>query len=185
MLKRLTFMAWAAVFFVFLSLSSEDRVYKNWKREIREFDSWHGEVKKWAGANLFPGATILIDIPEWKDWEGPFRNKCLGTIRKPLYQKAFPRSSGHLRRLSLLLPMPRIIRLDSRRRYREDKTESPLKIAPEMILSPRSLKNLMLSQRIDFYLCSFSKYGLKTRALSAEGFRLLHSNPRLMIWSVK
>jgi hypothetical protein len=81
--------------------------------------------------------------------------------------------------------MPRLIRLDSRKRFREDEETSLLELAPGSSFSPQSLKILMLSRNIDFYICSFTDYRLKTQALSAEGFKLLHSNPRLMVWSVK
>ena len=184
-MKKLAFMTWGLIFFVFLFFSSEDRLFKNWKGELGEFVSWDGEIREWARVNLFPGAVILIDIPEWKDWDKPFSNKGLGNIRRSLYRKAFPRSSSYLKRLSPLVPMPRLIRLDSRKRFREDEETSPLELAPGSSFSPQSLKTLMLSRNIDFYICSFTDYRLKTQALSAEGFKLLHSNPRLMVWSVK
>jgi len=184
-MKKLTFPIWGFIFFVFLFFSFEDRLFKNWKEELGEFVAWDGEIREWSRVHLFPGATILIDIPEWEDWEGPFANKCLGNIRRSLYRKAFPRSRAYLKRLSLLLPLPRIVQLDSRNRFREDETASQLKISPESILSPQGLKTLMLSRTIDFYLCSFADYRLKTRTLSGEGFQLLHSNARLMVWSVK
>jgi len=183
--KKPTFLTWGLVFFAFLFLSSEDRVFKNWKHELGEFVSWDREIREWSRVNLVPGTTILIDIPEWKDWVGPFANRYLGNIRRPLYRKAFPRSSAYLKRLSLLLPLPRLVRLDSRKRFREDEKMSLPKIDPESLSSPSGLKTLMLSSGIDFYLCSFTDYGLKTRILSAGGFTLLHSNPRLMVWSVK
>jgi len=176
---------WGLIFFVFLFFSSEDRLFKNWKGELEAFVSWDGEIREWARVNLFPGAMILIDIPEWKDWDEPFANKGLGNIRRSLYRKAFPRSVIYLKRLSPQAPMPRLIRLDSRKRFREDEKTSLLKLTPEGSLSPDSLKRLMLSRNIDFYLCSFTDYSLKSRALNAEGFKLLHSNPRLMLWSVK
>jgi len=176
---------WGLIFFVFLFLSSEDRLFKDWKRELSAFVAWDGEIREWARVNLFPGAMILIDIPEWKDWDKPFLNKGLGNIRRFLYQKAFPRSSTYLKRLSPQAPMPRLIQLNSRKRFREDEKTSLLELAPEGFLSPNSLKTLMLSQNIDFYLCSFADYRLKTQALSSAGFQLLHSNPRLMLWSVK
>jgi hypothetical protein len=184
-MKKLTFMIWGLIFFVFLFFSSEDRLFKNWKEELGEFVSWDGEIREWARVNLFPGAMILIDIPEWKDWDKPFSNKGLGNIRRSLYRKAFPRSSNYLKRLSLLVPMPRLIRLDSRKRFREDEKTSLLELAPESFFSPQGLKTLMLLRNIDFYLCSFTNYKLKTQALNAAGFQLLHSNPRLMLWSVK
>jgi hypothetical protein len=184
-MKKLTFMIWGLIFFVFLFFSSEDRLFKNWKGELGEFVSWDGEIREWARVNLFPGAMILIDIPEWKDWDKPFSNKGLGNIRRSLYRKAFPRSVTYLKRLSPLVPMPRLIRLDSRKRFREDEETSLLELAPGSSFSPQSLKTLMLSRNIDFYICSFTDYRLKTQALSAEGFKLLHSNPRLMVWSVK
>ena len=81
--------------------------------------------------------------------------------------------------------MPRLIRLDSRKRFREDEKTSLLELAPESLFSPQGLKTLMLSQNIDFYLCSFTDYRLKTQVLKAAGFQLLHSNARLMLWSVK
>jgi hypothetical protein len=90
-----------------------------------------------------------------------------------------------LKRLSPQAAMPRLIRLDSRKRFREDEKTSLLKLTPEGSFSPQGLKTLILSQNIDFYLCSFTNYKLKTQALNAEGFQLLHSNPRLMLWSVK
>jgi hypothetical protein len=176
---------WGLIFFVFLFFSSEDRLFKNWKGELEAFVSWDGEIRKWAWVNLFPGAMILIDIPEWKDWDEPFANKGLGNIRRFLYRKAFPRSVIYLKRLSPQAAMPRLIRLDSRKRFREDEKTSLLKLTPEGSFSPQGLKTLILSQNIDFYLCSFTNYKLKTQALNAEGFQLLHSNPRLMLWSVK
>jgi len=184
-MKKLTFMIWGLIFFAFLFFSSEDRLFKNWKGELGEFVSWDGEIREWARVNLFPGAMVLIDIPEWKDWDKPFSNKGLGNIRRSLYRKASPRSSNHLKRLSPQAPMPRLIRLDSRKRFREDEKTSLLELAPESLFSPQGLKTLMLSQNIDFYLCSFTDYRLKTQVLKAAGFQLLHSNARLMLWSVK
>jgi len=184
-MKKLTFMIWGLMFFVFLFLSSEDRIFKNWRGELEAFVSWDGEIREWARVNLLPGATILIDIPEWEDWEGPFANKCLGNIRRSLYRRAFPRSRAYLKRLSLLLPLPRIVQLDSRKRFREDETTSQLKIASESILDPQSLKTLIVSRNIDFYVCSFTDFRLNSRALDGAGLQLLHSNPRLMLWSVK
>jgi hypothetical protein len=176
---------WGLIFFVFLFFSSEDRLFKNWKEELGEFVSWDGEIREWARVNLFPGAMILIDIPEWKDWNEPFAIKGLGNVRRFLYRKAFPQSVIYLKRLSPQAPMPRLIRLNSRKRFREDEKTSLLKLTPEGFLSPYSLKTLMLSQNIDLYLCSFTDFRLKSRALDAAGFQLLHSNPRLMLWSVK
>ena len=184
-MKKLTFMIWGLMFFVFLFLSSEDRIFKNWKGELEAFVSWDGEIREWARVNLFPGAMILIDIPEWNDWDMPFSNKALGNIRRSLYRKAFPRSVIYLKRLSPQAPMPRLIQLNSRKRFREDEQTSLLELTPEGLLSPNRLKTLMLSRNIDFYVCSFADFRLKSRALDAAGFQLLHSNPRLMLWSVK
>jgi len=183
-MKKLTVLIWGLIFFAFLFFSFEDRLFKNWKGELGEFVAWDGEIREWARVHLLPGAMILIDIPEWKDWEGPFSNKVLGPIRRSLYRQAFPLSRAYLKRLSSLVPTPRLIRLDSRKRFQEDEKTSLVKLAPESFISPESLKTLMLKDDMDFYLCSFTDYRLKTQTLSAAGFHLLHSNPRLMVWSV-
>lgn len=176
---------WGFTFFVFLFFSSEDRLFKNWKEEIREFVTWDGEIRDWARANMSPGAVILIDIPEWKDWGAPFANRSLGNIRRFIYHKAFPRSPAILKRLSSLVPTPRLVRLDSRKRFQEDARAALRELPFGSGLGPEGLKALARSGDIGFYLCSFTDYRLKSRAMDAAGFRLIHSNPRLMLWSVK
>ena len=140
---------WGLIFFVFLFFSFEDRLFKNWKGDLGEFVSCDNEIREWTRVNLFSGATILIDIPEWKDWDKPFANKGLGNVRRSLYRKAFPQSVIQLKRLFPQASMPRLVRLNSRKRFREDEKTSLLKLTPEGSFSPQGLKTLVLSQNID------------------------------------
>ncbi len=176
---------WGGVFLAFLFLSSEDRLFKTWKQAQEQLLKAEGDMREWMRLNLHPEAAILIDIPELKTWDRPFKQAGLGDMRRSRYRKAMPDWAAFLIRLAPYAPMPRLVRLDPKNRFPKIPKPFPLDEAEARTLSSAGIKSFLLSRGVGYYLCSFTEFKLRTRSLGAAGLALLHGNNRLLLWAVR
>ena len=182
-LKNLIWLAF--VFLVFYFTAKEDRVFKGWKSTNAALFSSFFEAKTAAKAIISPGTKVLIDVSQLKNFNHPFGNDLLGNARKSFYSYLCPLLKKYSSGLNLEGPDLHLEKLNSEKNLEpcDEIHYSELEKINRQNL--KRLKNFMLENEIEGFICFYENWWGKKKELDKAGFNPLYRNKHFMLGSVK
>ena len=172
---------------LFIVLSIEDAVFKEWKDTHASLFRWFWDLEYYGHKFLKANDRMLMDLSVFRDVKSPFASSFTGSIRRSLYMRMAPSIKEGIVLFKESTPGFLLARISQGMKYKYISLDA---FDGSRLLQPGDYDQIykfMKKNQIAYFVTDFipSNWTQKKNLLAGKGFCLVYNNIHFMLFLLK